>query len=270
MTARCLDPACLDGPKVDDQPAARIAGMGNLCARCATLLQQRLAELPSRHDALRAVMNRPLRSRSGNSDSKRTKAEAPPIEFPVEIHDHLTAINATCASWVQLVTEERNLRGPGRDDLNSLTAWLGSQLDWLLDHPAVGDLADEMRDLSRVADGLARTRPKRYRLEAPCPVLGCEARDLIREDGDDHVWCGSCGGVWTEDQYPWMVRVALATSAGCLTAHEAAARLGVTVGTLRNLVVAGRIRKLGTVDGTARYSTDDINRVLTQDEEGVA
>lgn len=253
---RCYDPACNDGP-TEAEPMPRWADSPSLlCKRCGSLLEQRLAELPARTDALRAVLGGLTASQRG--ENRPTKG-TPPVPLNLAAHDHLEAVNAVLVSWVQMVAEERGLRGPDRNGTAVLTGWLLSQLPWLLEHGAVGDLAQEVRDLTHIADGITRANPLRHRLPAPCPLLGCGG-EMYREDGADHVACAHCGSVWTEDQYPWMVRLALDSSGGSITAKEAAERLGCTVGHVRNLVTAGEVRKLGTVDGIARYSTKDIDK----------
>lgn len=260
---RCTDPTCDDGPPLDSNPAPRFTVDGLLlCRRCASALERRLAELPSQHDALRSVLGG-LRA-SERAENRPTKG-TPPVPLNIAAHDHLEAMQAVLVSWVRMTCEERDLRGPDRSTVAILSRWLLSQLPWLLGHGAVGDLAAEILDLAHVADGLTQANPRRYRLDAPCPLLGCGERQLTREDGAGEVWCDSCGGIWTEDQYPWMVRVALDATSGCLTAQEAADRLGVTVGHIRNLVTAGLVRKLGTVDGTARYSTRDVEELRKEE-----
>lgn len=264
MTARCLDPICDDGP-TEDEPLPRFADDGScLCRRCGLLLQQRLAEMPARRDALRATLGGLTASVKG--ENRPTKG-TPPVPLNLAAHDHLTAMHATCVSWVRLVCEERGLRGPGRESLNTLTSWLLSQLDWLLSHGAVGDLADEMRDLSRVADALARTREQWHRLPVKCP--GCDAQEIGRWDGADNVACTACGETWHEDDYARLVLI-LATDQGTsVTATEAARRAGIRPELFRQWVSRGKVRRLGTVDGVARYSTSDLDAVR-QDEEGVA
>lgn len=258
---RCADPACTDGPEAPDgSPMPRWAKDGLLCRRCGTLLEQRLAEVPARREALRAELGG-LRS-SSRGENRPTKG-SPPIPLNIPVHDHLEKIHATLVSWVLLVAEERALRGPDRDDDAILSAWLLSQFDWLLQHEAVGDFADEMRDLSRHADGLTQTREQWHRLEPLCP--DCGARELGRWDGGDYVGCRSCGQRWAEEQYPMFVRLALDDSGGCVTAAEAVDRAQVAPATFRQWVSRGRVRKLGTVDGLARYSTADLDDVLNSD-----
>lgn len=262
MTLRCVDPICLDGPADGDQPMPRWADApGLLCRKDAEKLEQRLAELESRRDALRSVLGGgPAGAKGGNRPTKGS----PPIPLNISAHDHLTAMQAVVVSWVRMVCEERGLRGPDGSDVALLARWLLSQLDWLLEHPAVGDLCDEMRDLARVADGLTQVHPRWNRLDPACPT--CGAQELGRMDGDEHVACRACGRQWHEREYPAFVRLALDESGGSCTAAEGAERAGVPAATFRQWVSRKKVRRLGTVDGLARYSTEDVDR-MTQDIE---
>ena len=95
-----------------------------------------------------------------------------------------------------------------------------------------------------------------------CP--SCGANTLGRWDGTEQVDCEACGRAWPREHYPAFVRLALDNSGGCLTAQEAAVKLGVSVQALRNKVTEGLVRKLGTVDGTARYSARDVEQLLEE------
>ncbi len=208
MTARCADPACLDGPHdEDDRPAPRWADdPSRLCRRCGSMLERRLAELPAHAHALRMVLGG-LRS-SVRGENRPTKG-SPPIPLNIAAHDHLTALQATLVSWVRLVCEERGLRGPDRDDIGVLSGWLLHQLGWLLEHDAVGDLADEMRDLTRVADGMTNLTRRPTRAGADC--FACEAplvRPVIDGLEEDRLRCTRCGQQYDDGQYLMALKAA--------------------------------------------------------------
>lgn len=197
---RCVDKACADGPRDDDQqPRPRWATTGLLCTRCAQALEQRLAELPARRDHLRAVLG----GRQGpiSDGSKRTKG-TPPVPLNLDAHDHLVAMHATVVSWVRLVCEERGLRGPDRDDVAFLAPWLVAQMDWLVGQPWVDDLADEIRDASRVADALTGTTRKPRRAGADCFECGSAlVRPVVDGLEEDAVTCLGCGQQYDDSQY---------------------------------------------------------------------
>lgn len=264
--SRCLDPKCSDGPPLDctcdpdavphhHAPGPRLTDDGDrLCRRCADLLEKRIAELPARQRELRDNLGG-LHSHE-RGENRPTKG-TPPVPLNIAAHDHLTDMHAKVVSWVRMVAEERDLRGPDRDALTYLCPWLLSQLPYLLQHGAVGDLADEMRDLTRTADGLTRAQPQRHHLPAPCP--DCEATELYRLDGADHVLCQSCGLTWHERDYDRLVLVLASDTRTSVTAKEAAVRAGVPASTFRRWVGEKKVRRLGTVDGIARYSTADLD-----------
>lgn len=248
---RCVDSLCLDGPREDDQPRPRWATRGLLCARCAGLLERRLAEMPATADQLRAILGA---TGGGRGENRRTKGQ-PPVPLNIAAHDHLQHLAATLGSWVALAAEERGLRGPERQTPHHLSQWLLGHLDWLVQQPWVDDLSDELRDLTRTADGLTQVRPGWHRLPAPCP--GCESLTLGRWDGDDAVGCATCGERWPEDAYARLVLVLAATTDQALDAAQAAHLAGVEVATIRQWVHRGRLKRLPG-DGPARYAARDV------------
>lgn len=266
MTGRCLDPKCLDGPRDEDnEPLPRWTAEGScLCTRCRDLLERRLADLPSLVAQLDHLLlhGLPAGRSLGNG---RTKGEPPlPSRGFAEVHDHLADVQQKLASWVQMTCEERQLRGPDRSDVRTLTFWLLSQFDWLARHLAAGDLADEVRDLHRTAEGIAQTQPQRHHLPVPCPDEKCGAHEMSRLDGADHVICLACGLTWHESDYARLVLV-LATDRGTsVTAKEGAERAGVRPEVFRQWVSRGKVRRLGTVNGAARYSTADVDALTKE------
>lgn len=258
---RCTGKACTDGPLLDDQPAPRLAEHGTmLCRRCTGHLEQHLAETGARVDQLRTA----LTGATGHGGSRRGTPE-PPVPLNLAAHDHLGHLAAVLASWASLVREERGLRGPDGDDPKRLATWLQGQLDWLVEQPWVDDLAEELREVADKADAITGRRRLRHRLEPACPR--CGARELGRDDGSERVDCASCGSSWDEKHYPALVRLALDDSQGCLTAEQAAERLETTVGAFRQRVHLGQVRKLGTVDGQARYSAADVEALISDERE---
>ena len=258
MNQRCADKQCADGPRNDDQqPQPRWAALGLLCARCADHLEQNIGALPAAHDQLRTVLAGS--SRNPTDGSKPTKGN-PPVPLNLDAHDHLEHMHHTITSWTRLVCEERGLRGPDRNTVAALAPWLLAQHDWLIDQPWAPDLADELRDLNRHTNTLTRSQPRQHRLPAPCPT--CNEQQLTRWDGADHITCDSCGRVWTEADYTRLVLVLTSDSGTSITAAEAATRANVPPSTFRRWVSERKIRKLGTIDGLARYSTRDLDTHL--------
>jgi hypothetical protein len=258
---RCIDPACNDGPPLDDQPAPRYARVGLLCPRCALRLERRLAELPARHDELGQVLGG---SQGTRAEGKRTKG-APPVPLNVAAHDHRQHMTGVLASWALLVREERGLRGPDTSTVAVLAPWLVQQTSWLVEQPWVDDLSAEVADLTRVADGITRRNPGWHRLPAPCPE--CAAFELGRKDGDSHVECRSCGLTYGEADYLHLVHVLASDEEQTVTAREGARLCNVKPETFRQWVTRGWIRRMGEAGGLARYSREDVER---RRQEGAA
>lgn len=266
LADRCIDKECADGPPVDDRPAPRMAHSGLLCTRCTAHLERRLAELPARADQVRSVLHG---SQRAQGDGSRPTKGNPPVPLNLAAHDHLVLMVATVVSWSALVAEERALRGPDRPTVEALSPWLLNQISWLVEQPWVDDLAEEVRDISRTAAGLSHADPQWHRLPAPCN--GCHSMSLGRLDGDDHVTCKACGERWPEDDYLRLVLVLAQDVETSLPAKEAAVYAGIKPASFRQWVSRGYVRRLGTVDGLARYSVADIDiAVKTRRSDEVA
>lgn len=256
-TTRCVANGCLDGPDLDGQPGPRMAKTGLLCPRCYGRLERTLAELPAVTGTLRGLLGG---SNTGGGENIRRTKGSPPLPLNVSVLDHLDLIGSVLSSWTRLVAEERGLRGP--DTADRCSGWLLDQLAWVASQPWVDDLDDEVRDAARVAESLARTRPGWHPLPVPCP--NCGGMTLGRWDGDDHVAC-PCGERWPEADYPRLVKV-LADDLSMTTdeAMRVLAPLGVEPATFRQWVTRGHVRRLGTLDGMARYSRADVE-AMTED-----
>lgn len=255
---RCIDSRCTDGPLLEGQPAARYATVGLFCRRCYTTLERRLAETPAYLDLIPAYLGGHTTSRGDGRGST-----AWPVPLNITAHDVLQDYAAKLSSWTVEVCEERNLRGPDFPDPRVLSGWLLHQLDWIVQQPWARAFSEEVRELTQAAEQVANARHHRYRLEPPCP--SCNATELGRWDGSDQVDCASCGRSWPETQYNALVRVVLDSSRGCVTAAEAAEQLGLTVGAFWKLASRGKVRKLATLDGLARYSAADVAALLEEE-----
>lgn len=183
----------------NDDRAPHAARTGFLCQTGFEQLERAIAELPSLSGWLHANL---AAGGSGQADeSKPTKGE-PPIPIRDNVHDHVVEIRAVLTSWVQLVAEERDLRGPQDSQPTSTAAFLVTHLPWCAGQLWIDDMAGEMVDLTRTAHGLAPSHPGRHTLPIVCPDCGS---DLTRRDGDDYVECNGCRRLWSEADYAWLV-----------------------------------------------------------------
>lgn len=93
----------------------------------------------------------------------------------------------------------------------TLVDWLSKRLDVACDHhPAIDEFATEIRDLLRTCRrhaGLLLAHPE-YLDGVPCS--GCDLMALFRKPGDDYrAECGSCGKLYTDEEYErWVGLVA--------------------------------------------------------------
>lgn len=263
MTLRCVDPACLDGPPLDGDPAPRIAATGLLCQRCADLLERRLAELPALDADLAAALTP---TRGGRPEGGRTKG-SPPVPINVAAHDHRQRLAGVLMSWVQLVAEERSLRGPDRTAVDRLAPWLVAQADWIVDQPWVDDLCAEVADLVRAGEGIVQRWRRPSRAGANC--FDCDG-PLIRRvvDGleEDTLTCYGCGRRYDDAQYLLALRSAARDAARAeidgelwatpeLLAHD----LGRSVNSLKAWRRDGLVRAR-RLSGVTFLSVDDVER----------
>lgn len=96
-----------------------------------------------------------------------------------------SAIRTVLASWAGLVADERRLGPPARD-LPALARFLCRHGRWLARHPAAGDMADEIQDLTRTARNFAYPDSIRRVRIGGCPDGDCagDLVALIRPRGD--------------------------------------------------------------------------------------
>lgn len=96
-----------------------------------------------------------------------------------------SAIRTVLASWAGLVADERRLEPPARD-LPVLARFLCRHVEWLSCHPAAGDIADEVQDLTRTARNIAYPNSIRRVHIGYCPDGDCDGDlvALIRPQGD--------------------------------------------------------------------------------------
>ncbi|MCW2957147.1 MAG: hypothetical protein JWO69_2016 [Thermoleophilia bacterium] len=257
---RCVGKACSDGPPIDGEPAPRLAHPPTLlCQRCEDGLTRRLAEMPATYDLLHNVLlhGAPTAPKLGNSPTKGN----PPMPISAAVHDHLVLIKAQVVSWANLVREDRGLHGPDRDEVSSIAGWLLSQVEWIVQQMWVDDMAEEMRDLTRTADGLTQHRARWNRLDSPCP--DCCHYERGRWDGHAEVQCGSCGMTWDREAF-----LQAEADRHTLTATAAAAWLEIAPATFRGYVTSKAITSIGKDrDGLSRYAVEDVARLDTREEK---
>jgi hypothetical protein len=192
--------------KITEKGPNRAAAAHFLCVRCRDRLVNDLLNLPTLYtdcsrvtgpELVRVIRKGPRKSAA--ADSMNPAAA-----------DIRSAMRTTLASWAGLVAEERRLERPVRD-IPALARFLARHAEWLARHPAAGELADEIRYLTRTARNVAYPDTVRRVRIGTCPEDDCpgELVALIRPSDDPHpseiVCTVSSGHSWP---VTWWTRLA--------------------------------------------------------------
>jgi hypothetical protein len=151
----------------------RAGGGGFLCMACRDRLVNNLSNLP----ALHADCNRDASPKVVRVIRKVPRESATTDPINPAAAEVRTAILTVLASWAGLVVDERRLEPPARD-LPALVRFLCRHVEWLIRHPAAGDMADEIQDLTRTARNRAYPNDIRRVHIGCCPDGDCDG-DLV-------------------------------------------------------------------------------------------
>jgi hypothetical protein len=186
-------------------PRPRLAEPGSrLCGGCRAALARDLASLP----ALHAECGSALAHCSPRAIERVTGSPAGGIELNDDAVEARSAIGRLLASWSARVVDERGVARPSARGHVALARFLIRHLDWLVAHPAAGQMAGELRRLARDAHQVSRRdlAPRRVELGS-CVHPGCEAvMSSSAPAADAHarmqVTC-EAGHSWPPDQ--WLI-----------------------------------------------------------------
>jgi hypothetical protein len=164
-----------------EEGPGRAGSGGFLCMACRDRLANNLSDLPTLYSdcnkgaspkVVRVIRNAPRKSVT--TDLINPAA--------AEIR---SAILTVLASWAGLVADERRLGPPARD-VPTLARFLCRHVGWLTRHPAAGDVADEIQDVTRTARKVAFPNGIRRVHIGYCPDGDCDGDlvALIRPHGD--------------------------------------------------------------------------------------
>jgi hypothetical protein len=185
-----------------DQRPTHEPDRGLICHPGYLRLEQHIAELP----ALLGWLHANLPAGGPGGDGRGSSELKIPIN--AKIHDHIQHAIGTLISWCALIADERQLLGPRDTSPETACTFLNAHLDWASGQCWIGDMADELQDLTRTGHRLSPSQPVKHHLPAPCP--SCDLLALSRTDGDAYVTCEACGRLWTEDEYKRLTVVASA------------------------------------------------------------
>jgi hypothetical protein len=131
-----------------------------------------LASLPKLH----AECGRALAHCSPRTMERVTGSPAGGIELNDDAVQARSAIGRFLVRWSGRVVLERGVARPSARGHAALATFLGQHVDWLLAHPAAGQLAGELRKLARDAHQASRRdlAPRRVELGS-CVHPGCDS-----------------------------------------------------------------------------------------------
>jgi len=160
----------------------------------------------------------PIPGRSNHTRVSGTPAPAVPIDIDLldltaparartEPETGLLSVATVLDAWVTDWRHQRGLRERRPDQhAAELAAWLTNRLPWATtNHPRIGQFAVDIGQLHNQVTRVLGLTELVHRLPAACPT--CDRKALTRHNGHDRVECGSCGRIWTEDEYRRLVGV---------------------------------------------------------------
>lgn len=200
-----------------------------LCLACVRHTERALAELPRDYTELHLMLGRGMGAAAGEPVSRSREL---PVPLRLDVEAVLSAMLAETTCWAEAVAEPLNVAWdstlvdhhtrPGvamqracqllagaLSPLLAVRDW--TRMVWLPDGwgalPEARDGVDgavtllELHHQARRVTGMTRLR---HRMPVPCPnrvPRPCERMTLIRDDGDDYVYCTSCGVWYSHDEY---------------------------------------------------------------------
>ncbi len=147
------------------------AGLGSrLCPLCRERLSLDLGRLPRLHEACGRLLSGGAPDRS----SPRTSGgPLPSMPFNTPAAEARSSILGVLGSWAGAVVEQRGVSAPHRTAA-SLAVFLERHLDWLAEHPAAGELCEEVAQLVRRAGRVVDPEEHRLVPVGTCVEQGCQ------------------------------------------------------------------------------------------------
>ena len=143
------------------------ANRSRLCELDLRRLGEDIAVLPELHAALAQTL---AYGQGGGEKSSNKPGSRVPNTAAME---QRVVIRHRLASWAQLVIEERDWNATPADNPTAIANFLAIHVDWLANHEAAGDCADEFAETAGKARRVAYPNGTRTYEVAPCP-MDCE------------------------------------------------------------------------------------------------
>ena len=162
-----------------------------LCGRCFhRRLRSPIRQMPTIHAWLGARMGGVKspgleRDVSGSRDA--------PIPLNPAMHDVRELIEQLLCRWADRVATEHEppIRGPDHRDVAACAAYLDAHVGWVSKQAWVATLIVHVKQLTRMATGLAPWQQAVTKLPIPC--TRCQQPTLVLYGGDDWVTCTNKG-----------------------------------------------------------------------------
>ncbi|MFG3254479.1 hypothetical protein [Streptomyces sp. NPDC048172] len=238
-------------------PSCRAAGGKSLCRPCRDRLRRELSGLPELYEECAPGLARdfaPLERVSGSRGS------AAPVSEP-RLRAR-SAVLSVLASWSDLVLSERGTDGPHRAEhrdrpdrleVTALAAFLLVHLEWLAEHPAAGDFAEEVAQVTGAVRQAIQPEAAAPAELGPCGRPGCGSplTAVASRGAPGRVRCAA-GHVW--EPHEWL---RLPHRRRTLPTQLAAVAAGVSEATVRKWASRGKITRYGSPH-RAQYDPDEI------------
>lgn len=198
---RCASRRCQAATRIRDDPRGNDSG---LCRDCVEQVRRDLAILPALYDE---CGDRLMPVQRNWARERVTGSRRHTIPFDTVAADARSAIMESLASWSGLVVSERRMVGVPRRSAATLASFLLRHLDWLTEHFAAADFAEEVSTAARAARNSIEARRSTSLELGPCVHPGCGStiHALVREGGSSLTSQVRCTAGHTWQTHQWLL-----------------------------------------------------------------
>lgn len=197
---RCAVSRCRGADAGYDPHAA-----GPVCGVCEHDGRSALRDLPRMFVALHLELG-PAYSSMGE---RVAVSNAPAASMDLHTADVIRDLHRLLLGWESGARAALSLSPPSRisreHPVTRAVTLLSRQYDRLLALPRGPEFVSALLHVRAVCRRALGWHVLVHDLPAPCPT--CDTLDLHRRDGDEYVYCGSCGAWWPEADYNRLVLV---------------------------------------------------------------
>jgi hypothetical protein len=159
----CTAPAC-----VSDRPRLALPGV-KICVLCRDKLSNDLLGLPKLYDGCEDALTFEKRGMTPRVSGWRPTGISLD-ETAMRVRSDMIGV---LSSWAVMIVEELDAKSPNLAGIWQLSTFLMIHFDWLLNHPAAADFAEEITDLTKAAHDVIQPEPGVKLDIGPCTHPGC-------------------------------------------------------------------------------------------------